>query len=84
MNKTLLKEVDFLVRSKNKTELLVQVTDTMSKEATKSREIDALVEAMTELKILESLILTSDQEEELKIGNMRISILPVYKWLLKE
>ncbi len=77
------KEVDFLVRSKNKPEMLIQVTDNMTKEATKTREIDALVDAMNELKMKEGYILTSDQEEELKIGNKIINVLPIYKWLLR-
>jgi len=77
------KEVDFLVRSKNKPELLIQVTDNMAKQETKNREIDALVCAMDELKMKEGLILTADHEETLEIGNKIINVLPVYKWLLK-
>jgi len=76
------KEVDFLVHSKNKPEMLIQVTDNMSNESTKTRETESLLEAMNELKMKEGLILTSDQEEEVKVGNKTITILPIYKWLL--
>lgn len=77
------KEVDFLVRSKNKPEMLIQVAANITAGATKAREIEALVEAMNELKMKEGCIITSDQEEKLNIENKTINILPVYKWLLE-
>jgi len=78
------KEVDFLIRAKNKPEILIQVTDVMRQSAVRAREIDALVEAMNELKMKKALILTGDQEESLAIGNKRITVLPVYKWLIQK
>ena len=48
------------------------------------RELKALNEAMEELKINEGLVLTTSFEEEIKIGNKTIKIIPTYKWLLEK
>ena len=38
---------------------------------------------MREFKLKEGIILTYEQEEEIKIDNKLIKILPVWKWLLE-
>ncbi len=77
------KEVDFLIRSKNTHEMLIQVADNMDNAETRQREISALAEAMSELKLKKGLLLTSDHEEAIKSGSHNIKALPVYKWLLE-
>ena len=62
---------------------LIQVTETLYDTKTRQREIDSLIDAMTELNVKESLILTFDDEETVHIKNKKIVIKPVYKWLLE-
>ncbi len=64
-----------------KIDTLIQVTQTLSGDKTREREIKALVLAMDELKLKKGLILTED-EEEIKVKNKTITVMPVYKWLL--
>ncbi|MEA3348742.1 MAG: ATP-binding protein, partial [Pseudomonadota bacterium] len=50
---------------------------------TKQREIKSLQEGMAYFNLNEALLLTSDHEEEIKIGNQTIIIQPLWKWLLR-
>jgi len=77
------KEVDFLLREGIRHKELVQVTQSLGRKEVRDRELNALAEAMDELKIKPGLILTEDEEEDLSIGNKKIKIMPVYKWLLR-
>jgi predicted AAA+ superfamily ATPase len=47
------------------------------------REFAGLLEAMETYKLKKGLLLTYDTENTIQIGNNEISILPVWKWLLK-
>ena len=49
----------------------------------KEREINGLLEAMKELKIKKGMILTLEQEEEIKHDGKIIIVKPVWKWLLE-
>ena len=75
-------EVDFLIKEGLKIDTLIQVTQTLSGDKTREREIKALVLAMDELKLKKGLILTEDEEEEIKVKGKTITVRPVYKWLL--
>lgn len=77
-------EVDFLVKSGKKEMKLIQVADNLDNDKTRQREINALVKAMDELKLKTGLILTDDTEEDLKIAEKDIKVIPLYKWLLGE
>jgi predicted AAA+ superfamily ATPase len=77
-------EVDFLVREKNKNQLLIQVCWNLEEEKTREREIRTLDEAMKELKMKKSFIITNNQEEKIKTENGTINVLPAWKWLLKK
>lgn len=76
-------EVDFLIRSKNKPVLLIQVTQGLNDEKIKNREISSLIIAMKELKMDSALLLTEDNEEKIKIKSKTIIVKPIYKWLLE-
>lgn len=76
-------EVDFLIKNGRKNIALIQVADNLDTEKTRQREIDALTQAMDELKLKKSLILTEDAEEEIKSKDRAIAVQPVYKWLLE-
>ena len=81
-------ECDFLVFEKLKIVEAMQIClklDMYNKE----REINGLVEALKEHKLKEGLILTLNQEDEIKIDNTKngtskkIIVKPVWKWLLE-
>lgn len=75
-------EVDFLVREKNVNKQLIQVAWELGSEETKNREIESLRKAMRELKLKQGTILTNDEDEELSFDEGRITVKPVYKWLI--
>ena len=75
-------ECDFLLRQGVKIVQAIQVCYDFN-DKNKEREIGGLLEAMDKFKLKEGLILTYDQEDELKIKNKKIKILPVWKWLLE-
>lgn len=77
-------EVDFLIKDGKQIIDLIQVTENMDNDKTKQRELNALKSAMDELKMKHSLILTFDNEEQIKIEDKTITVKPVYKWLLEE
>lgn len=76
------KEVDFLVKQKNKKNTLIQVCWDLADKKTKKREVDGLNKAMEELKINEGLILTHDSKDEILEAGKTINILPTYRWML--
>ncbi len=77
------KEVDFLVREGRDIVQLIQVSENLTEDSTYQRETDALLKAMEETRLARALILTSDQEDEIKVEGKTIQVLPVYKWLLQ-
>jgi len=50
----------------------------------REREINGLTTAMDFFNLNYGLILTNDQEDELKIDNKKIELIPVWKWLLQK
>jgi len=75
-------ECDFVFEN-NKSKQLIQVCYLLNEE-NKQREIDGLIEAMKFFGEKEGLILTNDQEDQMKIQNRKITIKPVWKWLLEK
>ena len=53
-------------------------------ERNEKREIDGLIDACKALELSSGLILTYDQEEEREVKGLRISVFPVWKWLLAD
>ena len=43
-----------------------------------------MLEALERFKLKKGIILTYDNEEEMKIGNKKINIKPIWKWLLED
>jgi predicted AAA+ superfamily ATPase len=76
-------EVDLLVREKNEVSGLIQVCASLLHPDTEKREIRALAASMGELKLKKGLILTGDEEKEIKVDSGSIKVKPVYKWLLE-
>lgn len=76
-------ECDFVVREKTKINSATQVCYSLD-EDNKEREINGLLEAMEKLNVQQGLILTYNQEEEIKTNKKIIKIKPVWKWLLEK
>jgi len=77
------KEVDFIWISDQGEKHLVQVCFTIKEQSTFKREISALKEAMEELKIDESTIVTYREENRIEEKNSVINIVPAPKFLLQ-
>ena len=75
------KECDFVIKSKTKISIAIQVCYNLNKD-NEQREVDGLLDALTSYNLKEGLILTYDREDELCIKDMNIKIIPVWKWLL--
>ena len=76
------REVDFIIRRKNRVEQLIQVCYELTPENEK-REIMSLVKASSKLNCGKLLVVTWDQEEKIEKGGRRIKIIPLWKWLLE-
>lgn len=73
-------EVDFFVPAQG---LAVQVSYALQDEQTRRREVGALIALSRFMPLRRILIICKDQEEVLEEGNLRIEVVPVWKWLLK-
>lgn len=74
-------EVDFYVHTQH-TKKLIQVCQSLADEKTKKREMRSLLVALEEVGEKEGLILTEDEEDELRVENKLIKVMPIYKWLV--
>jgi len=74
-------EVDFMVMEEGKPHL-INVCYDIEHPGTKEREINGLIEAMKRLKSPEAFLITAEKEETVKVGNKKVQIVPLWKWLL--
>ena len=74
-------ECDFLVKEKNKITNAIQICYELNDENI-DREVNGLVEAMKKFNHKEGLILTYDNEDEIIKDDLKIKVIPVWKWLL--
>lgn len=74
-------ECDFVIKDKNKISNAIQVCYNLHKE-NKKREINGLLEAMEKFKLKKGILLTNEQEDELSMNNKKITVTPVWKWML--
>jgi predicted AAA+ superfamily ATPase len=72
-------EVDFCVPDDG---LLVQVSYDMKTDETRKREFGALVKAAKFFKAKKLLVITYNQEEETEYEDTKISVIPVWKFLI--
>lgn len=77
-------EVDFVIKEGKKIIQLIQVCSNLGRIQTKEREIKALLKAMQEFKLKQGMIITENEEDEIKIDNKKIKVVPVYQWLLEK
>jgi predicted AAA+ superfamily ATPase len=78
------REVDFVIKKKDKVISLIQVTDISARIELARREIISLVKASNELKCSELMVLTRDYNAQEKIGKKTIKFVPVWRWLLEK
>ena len=76
------KEVDFLIKKGLNIEEAIQVSYNLNYKKTLDREIESLLIAKDKFKIEHLSIITEDEEAEKEIGNVKIRIIPLWKWLL--
>ncbi|MBW6461486.1 MAG: ATP-binding protein [DPANN group archaeon] len=75
------REVDFLVKEKDRICQAIQVCWDVSNPVTKKIEVDALLSALSTFGLKEGLVLTEDYDEVVVIDEKRITFMSVWKWL---
>jgi len=75
------RECDFIIKNRESLEIM-QVCYNLN-EKNKDREIAGLVDALEKFKLKEGIILTFDQQDEIRIKNKIIKVIPVWKWILE-
>lgn len=78
------KECDFIIKENLRITEAIQVTKSTENETTKQREINGLVEAIKKFKLSKGLILTEDEFEDTTHKNLKITIRPIWFWLLNK
>ena len=76
-------ECDFIVNEKNRVVQVIQVTYDMSTESTRNREIKGLLTACKNFNLSRGTIVTYDNEEEIMEDDIKIELIPFYKWKVK-
>lgn len=76
------KECDFVVREGNRIGEVIQVTTGLSDPDVRRREIEGLMEAMKLYQLQEGIILTENEYDKIELDGFRISVIPIWKWLL--
>lgn len=74
-------ECDFVVVRNNKPVTAIQITEILSK-VNMDRELNGLTEAMESYNIKNGLVLTYDQFDEISFNKYKITVLPIWYWLL--
>ena len=75
-------ECDFVVKEGTKIIKTIQVCFDLN-EDNKERELNGLIEALEKFNLKDGIILTYKQDDEFKIKDKRVEVLPVWKWLLE-
>ncbi len=73
-------ECGFIIKEKDKIIDALQVCFDLDEE-NKTRKINGLIEALEKFNIKKGIILTYKQEDEFKIKDKKVKVLPVWKWL---
>jgi len=74
-------ECDFILFDEQRKPMAIQVCYNLNSE-NEAREMDGLVDAMNFFNLSEGLILTLDQDFEIKKDGKSIPVIPAWKWLL--
>jgi len=76
------REVDFIAGRPGLPRMLVQVCESLADQPTRKRETTALAEAMSELNLSQSLIVTRNEDEQIQVDSGTIDVVPVWRFLL--
>ena len=76
-------ECDFIIKDK-KSFSPVQVSFSIQDSDTDEREVKGLIRACEYLKLKKGTIITFEEEDNFKIDNITIEVLPAYKYILEE
>ena len=74
-------EVDFYIPEER---TAIQVSYSIADEETRKREVNALIQLNSFEPLEHALIITYDQDEVIETKELKISVVPVWQWLLKE
>lgn len=74
-------ECDFLIKEGTRITQALQVCFELNQN-NRDRELHGLTAALTMFQLKEGMIITFDQQEELSVENKKITVIPVWKWLL--
>ncbi len=77
------KEVDFITGSHGSPRMLVQASETLRDPKTRKRETTSLTEAMAELHIPRSTIVTRNERETISTESGTIEVTPIWRFLLQ-
>ncbi|MBI2344403.1 MAG: ATP-binding protein [Deltaproteobacteria bacterium] len=77
------REIDFFVIRNKKERDLIQVSVDPGDRTTRKREIGGLCEAMEELSLSKSMIITRDTEERFSEKGKEIKLIPFWKWAIR-
>ena len=80
--KDLNSEVDFVVKEGSDVKQLIQVCYSLEDEKTGKREIKGLLKASDELKCDDLLLISYEDEKDIKIKDKTIKVVTLWKWLL--
>ncbi|MEI6208930.1 MAG: ATP-binding protein [Desulfuromonadales bacterium] len=75
-------ECDFIVKHGVDVTQAIQVTVTMSDDKTRKREVRGLIDCCEAFGLLNGLIITLDSSEEFELNGIKVSVVPLYHWLL--
>lgn len=73
-------ECDFVFIDKSKVTQALQVTYNLSEEETRNREIKGLVQTCKNFSLDEGIIITMDQEQDFMIDNIKVKVIPAWKY----
>jgi len=76
------REVDFIVPTRGRPRMLVQVCDSLAEPQTRKREIAALTEAMAELGPKTGTVVTRNEDERMDVEAGTIEVVPAWRFLL--
>jgi uncharacterized protein len=77
-----IKECDFVLTQKDTAMQLIQVCYDLSNPETLQREIDGLIEAAQYFNCNNLLIITNDEEKEMKVKDKTINVVKARNWML--
>ena len=75
-------ESDFLISDRGQVLFLFQVAESLESDKTKKHEITALFQAMEELNLNHSFVITSNERNSITEKSKTIEIIPFWEWIL--